>query len=102
VPLFWLRYRHPDGRFAGVVVLKSDTLIRARMKAAGSEAVQGLDFVGAHQLDKASARQIPADMIGRLIHDGDLRKLQQAITPTKPAAPSVQRRPAAKRSMRRQ
>ena len=72
------------------------------MKAAGSGAVQGLDFVGAHQLDKASARQIPVDMIGRLIHDGDLRKLQQAIAPTKPVAPSVQRRPAAKRSMRRQ
>src|SRR5260370_39642211 len=64
VPLFWLRYRHPDSRFAGVVVLESDTLIRARMKAAASGAVQGLDFVGAHQLDKGSARRIPADMIG--------------------------------------
>jgi hypothetical protein len=80
VPLFWLRYRHPDSRFAGVVVLESDTLIRARMKAAASGAVQGLDFVGAHQLDKGSARRIPTDMIGRLVHDGDLRRLQQEIT----------------------
>ncbi len=84
MPLFWLRYRHPDSRFAGVVVLESDTLIRARMKAAASGAVQGLDFVGAHQLDKGSARRIPADMIGRLVHDGDLRRLQQAITHKKP------------------
>ncbi len=84
MPLFWLRYRHPDSRFAGVVVLESDTLIRARMKAAASGAVQGLDFVGAHQLDKGSARLIPADMIGRLVHDGDLRRLQQAITHNKP------------------
>jgi len=67
-----------------VVVLESDTLIRARMKAAASGAVQGLDFVGAHQLDKGSARRIPADMIGRLVHDGDLRRLQQAITHKKP------------------
>ena len=59
----------------------------------------GLDFAGAHELDAKSARQVPADMIGRVLDDGDLRRLQQAITPKKPAAPTVRGRPAAKRSV---
>jgi hypothetical protein len=34
VPLFWLNYRHPRGRFAGAVVVESSTLVSARMAAA--------------------------------------------------------------------
>jgi hypothetical protein len=38
-------------------------------------------------------------MIGRLLDDGDLRRLERIITPKKHAAPSVRRRrTAAKRS----
>jgi hypothetical protein len=59
---------HLDGRSAGVVVLESNTLIHARMKAAVYEADQRLDFTGAHQFDEVSARRIPKDMIGRLPH----------------------------------
>jgi hypothetical protein len=66
--LFWLSYCHLDGRFAGVVVLESNTLIHARMKAAVPMADQRLDFAGAHQFDEVSARQIPKDMIGRIPH----------------------------------
>jgi hypothetical protein len=101
VPLFWLNYCHPDGRFdrfAGVVVVESYTHLHASMKAEVSGADRGLDFAGAHELDAKSARQVPADMIGRLLDDGDIRKLQQAITP-KPADPTVRGRPVAKRSM---
>ena len=50
-----------------------------------SGADRGLNFAGAHELDAKSARQVPADMIGRLLDDGDIRKLQRAITPKKPA-----------------
>ena len=64
-----------------------------------SGADRGLNFAGAHELDAKSARQVPADMIGRLLDDGDIRKLQQAIAPKKPAALTVRRRPAAKRSV---
>jgi len=41
-------------------------------------------------------REIPAAMIGRLLVDGDIRKLQQAITPKKPASPTVRGRPVPK------
>ncbi len=68
VPLFWLNYCHPDGRFdrfAGVVVVESHTHLHASMKAEVSGADRGLNFAGAHELDAKSARQVPADMIGR-------------------------------------
>jgi hypothetical protein len=32
VPLFWLTYRHPDGRAAGVVVVDSPDLLQAGSK----------------------------------------------------------------------
>ena len=68
------------------------------MKAALSGADRELDFAGAIELDEASARKIPADMIGRLLDDDDLRELlEAAITSKKPAAPSVRRRTATKR-----
>src|SRR5713101_3024387 len=48
--------------------------------------------------DQMSARQIPADMIGRLLDDGDLRRPQRMPPTMKPpAAPSVRRRTAARR-----
>jgi hypothetical protein len=95
VPPFWLNYCHPDGhfdRFAGVVVVESYTHsggVRGRSGA----------FAGAHELDAKSARQVPADMIGRLLDYGDIRRLQRAIAPEKPAAAPVRGRPAAKRSV---
>jgi hypothetical protein len=102
VPLFWLNYCHPDGhfdRFAGVVVVESYTHLHASMKAEVSGADRGLNFAGAHELDAKSARQVPADMIGRLLDYGDIRRLQRAIAPEKPAAAPVRGRPAAKRSV---
>jgi hypothetical protein len=92
-----LNYRYPDGRFAGAVVVESGDLIHARLRASLSGADRGLDFAGSHEIDKASARQIPADMIGRFLDDGDLRELLEAITSKKPPAPSVRRRTASKR-----
>jgi len=102
VPLFWLNYRHPDGRFAVVAVVEATALIQARMKAAVTGLDQGLEFVVGHELDEESARQIPDDMIGRLLDDGDLRRLERIITRKKPAAPSVRRRAAVKRSAGKQ
>jgi hypothetical protein len=102
VPLFLLNYCHPDGRFdrfAGVVVVESYTPLHASMKAEVSGADRGLNFAGAHELDAKSARQVPADMIGRLLDDGDIRKLQQAITPKKPASPTVRGRTVPNRSV---
>jgi len=77
VPLFWINYRHLNGRLSG--------------------ADRRLDFAGAIEFDEANARKIPADMIGRFLDDDDLRELLAAITSKKPAAPSVRRRTAAKR-----
>ena len=67
------------------------------MKAALSRADRGLDFADAVEFDEASARKIPADMIGRFLDDDDLRELLEAITSKKPSVPSVRRRTASKR-----
>jgi hypothetical protein len=95
VPLFWLTYHHPDG--PGVVVIESRGLLHARLKASLASADRGLAFVSGHQLDPISAAQIPANMIGRFLDDGDLRKLQRMLIKKKPPAPSVRRGTAAKR-----
>jgi hypothetical protein len=73
--LFWLTYRHPDGRAASVVVIESHGLLHARLKASLAGADREPEFVSGHQLDKENARQVPAKMISRLLDDGDLRKL---------------------------
>jgi hypothetical protein len=57
VPLFWLNYRHPDGRAAGVVVVESGDLLHARLKAALAGADRELEFVsGTSLIRKAQAR----------------------------------------------
>jgi hypothetical protein len=95
--LLWLTYRHPDGRTAGVVVIESSDPLNARLMASLSGVDQGLEFASGHPLDPESAGQIPANMIGRFLDDGDLRKLHRALLKKKPPAPSVRRQTAAKR-----
>jgi hypothetical protein len=73
--LFWLTYRHSDGRIAGVVVIQSRGLFHARLKASLAGADRELEFASGHQLDPLSAEQIPSNMIGRFLDGGDLRKL---------------------------
>ena len=105
MPLFWLTYRfpigrvvrYPDGRVGGVVVIEAPDLLHARLKAALAGADRDLQFASGHQLDPESARQVPADMLGRHLNRGDLRKLHQMLLKKKPPAPSVQRRTATKR-----
>jgi hypothetical protein len=92
-----LIYRHSDDRSAGVVVIESRGLLHARLEASLAGADRGLEFVSGHQLDPESASQIPANMIGRLLDDGDLRKLHRMLLKKKPPAPSVRRWTASKR-----
>jgi hypothetical protein len=94
VPLFWLTYHHPDG--PGAVVVESTGLLHARLKGSLSGADRALAFVSGHPLDPTSAVQIPANMIGRFLGDGDLRKLQRMLLKKKPPASSVRRRTLAK------
>jgi hypothetical protein len=97
MPLFWLTYRHFDGRAAGVVVIESRGLLHARLKASPAGADRQLEFASGHQLDPISAEQTPANMIGRLLDPGDLQKLHRMLIKKKPPAPSVRRRTASKR-----
>ena len=96
MPLFWLNYRHPDGA-AGVVVIESHGLLHARLKASLAGADRDLEFVSGHKLDQDSTRQIPANMIGRFLDDGDLRNLHRMRISKKPPAPSVRRGTAIER-----
>jgi hypothetical protein len=102
------KYRYPNGRVAGVVVIESGDLLHARLKGALAVADRELEFASGHQLDPVSTEQIPANMIGRLLTRGDLRRLQRALMKLqrmltkkkkKPPAPSVRHPTAAKRRM---
>jgi len=101
VPLHWLNYRHSNGRGAGVIVMEAPFILQARVKAAVAGLDDGLEFTNGHELDDESGRQIPNDMTGRLLDDGDLRRLQRALMRKKPPAPSVRRRSTAKKAARR-
>jgi hypothetical protein len=99
VPLFWLNYRHPRGRFAGAVVIESSSLVSARMAAAVYGLNDRLEFASGHELDQESALKVPTDMLGRLLDDRELRKLSRMLLgPKKPPAPSLWR-PKAPRSV---
>jgi hypothetical protein len=78
-----------------VVVVESRGLLHARLMASLSGTDQGLEFASGHQLDPESAGQIPANMIGRFLDDGDLQKLHRMLIKKKPPAPSVRRRTTA-------
>ena len=54
------------------------------------------------RLDPLSAELIPANMIGRFLEDGDLRKLHQMLIKKKPPALSVRRGTARKRKVGKQ
>jgi hypothetical protein len=60
-----------------------------RAKAAPAGADRGLEFAFGHPLEQESAGHIPANMTGRLLDDGDLRKLHRTWIKKKPPAPSV-------------
>jgi hypothetical protein len=85
------------------VVLDGETSVGCIYKSAGmakqpvAGADRDLEFVSGHKLDPISAAQIPTNMIGRLLDDGDLRKLQRMLLKKKPPAPSERRRTATKR-----
>jgi hypothetical protein len=67
MPLFWMKYRHPDGRFAGAVVAESTSLVIARMQATVFGVDDGLYFMSGCEFSAASAERIPASMIDRLL-----------------------------------
>jgi hypothetical protein len=69
------------------------------LKAALAGADRELEFVAGHPLGQESADQIPANMMGRFLDDGDLRKLHRTLLKKKPPAPSVRRRATGKRSV---
>ncbi|HWN51855.1 MAG TPA: hypothetical protein VNO18_18920 [Xanthobacteraceae bacterium] len=59
-------------------------MVTARLKAALAGLDVGLDIANGNELDEASTAQIPAEMLGRLLDDRDLRRLQRTIMPKKP------------------
>jgi hypothetical protein len=63
----------------------------------------GLEFASGHELDAGSARHVPAEMLGRLLDDGDLRKaatdVDQEETPRSIGAASVGCSPGGQQAM---
>jgi hypothetical protein len=82
VRLFYLNYENADRR--AVAIVQAWSLIEARMRAALAGLDAGMEFVSGNELDEASSQQIPKEMIGRLLDDRDLLRLQRSIVPKKP------------------
>jgi hypothetical protein len=91
VALFWLSYRHRDGSFAGAVMIESNALIYARMRVALSGADKGLAFISGDVLDPDSVGEMPSDLLGSLLDQSDLRKLERLLLKKKPPERSVRR-----------
>jgi hypothetical protein len=72
-----------------------------RLKALLSGADRRLGFASAQQLDPASSEQISANMIGRFLNDGDLRKLQPMLLKKNPSPRSVRTLRKAQSGVRR-
>jgi hypothetical protein len=87
VSFFWMNYRYRDGQFVGAVVIEATALIVARLQAEALGLDWGLDFAGGHDIDDASAHQIPDNMIGRWLDYADLRRLRLLLTKKPPAPP---------------
>ena len=77
-------------------MIETSALISARMTADVYGLNDRLVFASGFELDAESARQVPESMIGRLLDEGDLHRLQHVLMPKKPPAPSVRRRKAAR------
>ena len=82
MPLFYLNFRNADLR--AVVIVEAQALVAARMKAALAGLDRELEFDSGLELDETSSRQMPKEMMGRLLDDRDLRRLQRSISPKKP------------------
>jgi hypothetical protein len=65
--LWWLRYNR-GRRLLGIAIIEAPSLISARMKAEvdGISPVGG-EFAEGHALDDRTAKQIPADQVGRML-----------------------------------
>jgi hypothetical protein len=82
VPLFYLNFRNTDRR--SVVIIEAEALVAARMMSALAGLDRELEFDSGLELDETSSRHIPNEMIGRLLDDRDLHRLQRSISPKKP------------------
>jgi hypothetical protein len=93
VPLFWLTY----GILTAALRAWSSP---AAFFTLGSRprwlADRGLEFASGHQLYPLSVELIPANMIGRFLDDGNLRKLRKMLIKKRPPAPSLRRGTATK------
>lgn len=75
-PLFWTVFE-VDGKRRFFIV-RAGGLVIARLKAA----VAGLDvpsFVEGHEVDEASAKNVPKDMLGKVLSEADVRALYKRL-----------------------
>jgi hypothetical protein len=83
-------------RAAGVVVIESAGLLHARLISGLRRLVPIAVLNSSQGTSSTTDAQIPENMMGRLLDDGDLRKLQRMLIEKKPPVPSVRRRTTAK------
>lgn len=67
MPLFWLNYRNPDGRAAGVVVVESAAPIQARVQSA------------VYDLDQRPLRQFLVEILRNAFEHTRIRQGERSI-----------------------
>src|SRR5215813_11913433 len=93
-----MKYRHPNGSFAGAVVIESTAFVIARMQATVFGLNNGLDFMSGCEVGAARTEQIPTSMIDRLLDERDLYQLHPILLARKPHQPWAQRGAATRRA----
>jgi len=83
-PRFWLKYHKPSGhQLFGVIILDSQHLTDARMRAAVEGIDQGTDFAEGHELDPETSALAPATAMGRMLSQEEsavlIRRLESEI-----------------------
>jgi len=91
---FWVSYKRGDRFVSAVIVHNLQFCGIVASTAAIREAGLACDII---LINRESDKQIPPDMVERVLTEAEVRQLMSLVTPKKPPAPSVRRASTARR-----
>ena len=101
---WWFNYCDHSGRLFGAVILDSPSLVQARNRAAVEGTSHGAHHCEGYELERESAKLIPAGAIGRVLNREEVHQLIHELArriPKRSAAASVRQRGSMRTKTRR-